>query len=70
MYPIIAVNDANTKHMFDNRYGTAQSTIDGILTTTGLFLAGNSIRGIYFVTCIPLVILILINPSELMKKVR
>lgn len=35
MYPIIAVNDANTKYMFDNRYRTGQSTIDAILRTTG-----------------------------------
>ena len=35
MYPIIAVNDANTKYMFDNRYRTDQSTIDAILRTTG-----------------------------------
>lgn len=35
MYPIKAVNDANTKYMFDNRYGTGQSTIDAILRTTG-----------------------------------
>jgi len=39
-YPIIAVNDAMTKHMFDNRYGTGQSTIDGILRATNLLLAG------------------------------
>jgi adenosylhomocysteinase len=39
-YPIIAVNDANTKHLFDNRYGTGQSTIDGILRATNLLLAG------------------------------
>ncbi len=39
-YPIIAVNDALTKHMFDNRYGTGQSTIDGILRATNLLLAG------------------------------
>ena len=39
-YPIIAVNDANTKHMFDNRYGTGQSTIDGILRATNILLAG------------------------------
>jgi adenosylhomocysteinase len=38
--PVIAVNDANTKHMFDNRYGTGQSTIDGILRTTNALLAG------------------------------
>jgi adenosylhomocysteinase len=39
-YPIIAVNDANTKHMFDNRYGTGQSTIDGIIRATNVLLAG------------------------------
>jgi adenosylhomocysteinase len=39
-YPIIAVNDANTKHLFDNRYGTGQSTIDGILRSTNILLAG------------------------------
>jgi adenosylhomocysteinase len=39
-YPIIAVNDALTKHMFDNRYGTGQSTIDGILRATNILLAG------------------------------
>jgi len=39
-YPIIAVNDAMTKHFFDNRYGTGQSTIDGILRATNLLLAG------------------------------
>jgi adenosylhomocysteinase len=39
-YPIIAVNDANTKHMFDNRYGTGQSTIDGIIRATTVLLAG------------------------------
>jgi adenosylhomocysteinase len=38
--PIIAVNDANTKHLFDNRYGTGQSTIDGILRATNILLAG------------------------------
>ncbi len=40
-YPIIAVNDANTKHLFDNRYGTGQSTIDGILRATNRLLAGS-----------------------------
>jgi len=40
-YPIIAVNDANTKHLFDNRYGTGQSTIDGILRATNVLLAGS-----------------------------
>jgi len=39
-YPIIAVNDANTKHLFDNRYGTGQSTIDGILRATNVLIAG------------------------------
>jgi len=45
-YPIIAVNDANTKHLFDNRYGTGQSTIDGILRATNMLLAGS-----FFVVC-------------------
>lgn len=40
MYPIIAVNDADTKHLFDNRYGTGQSTIDGILRATNILFAG------------------------------
>ncbi|MBN1383348.1 MAG: adenosylhomocysteinase [Elusimicrobia bacterium] len=42
-YPIIAVNDALTKHFFDNRYGTGQSTIDGIVRATNVLLAGRSI---------------------------
>jgi adenosylhomocysteinase len=41
-YPIIAVNDASTKHFFDNRYGTGQSTIDGILRATNVLLAGKN----------------------------
>ncbi len=45
-YPIIAVNDAYTKHLFDNRYGTGQSTIDGILRATNILLAGKT-----FVVC-------------------
>jgi len=45
-YPVIAVNDANTKHFFDNRYGTGQSTIDGILRATNILLAGRR-----FVVC-------------------
>lgn len=45
-YPIIAVNDAFTKHLFDNRYGTGQSTIDGILRATNILIAGK-----YFVVC-------------------
>ncbi|MCX5715777.1 MAG: adenosylhomocysteinase [Candidatus Omnitrophica bacterium] len=40
LFPIIAVNDADTKHMFDNRYGTGQSTIDGITRATNKLLAG------------------------------
>ncbi|MHB8604643.1 MAG: adenosylhomocysteinase [Thermoplasmatota archaeon] len=39
-YPIIAVNDAQTKHFFDNRYGTGQSTIDGLLRATSILIAG------------------------------
>jgi adenosylhomocysteinase len=45
-YPIIAVNDAQTKHFFDNRYGTGQSTIDGIIRATNRLLAGS-----HFVVC-------------------
>ena len=39
-YPIVAVNDADTKHMFDNRYGTGQSTLDGIIRSTNMLFAG------------------------------
>ena len=39
--PVIAVNDANTKHMFDNRYGTGQSTIDGVIRATNTLIAGS-----------------------------
>ena len=45
-YPVIAVNDANTKHLFDNRYGTGQSTIDGIIRATNVLMAGRR-----FVVC-------------------
>ncbi len=41
-FPVIAVNDAKTKHMFDNRYGTGQSTIDGIIRATNVLLAGST----------------------------
>ncbi len=41
-YPIIAVNDAMTKHLFDNRYGTGQSTLDGIIRATNILLAGKT----------------------------
>ena len=40
-YPIIAVNDALTKHMFDNRYGTGQSTMDGVIRCTNSLVAGS-----------------------------
>jgi len=42
-YPIVAVNDADTKHLFDNRFGTGQSTIDGIIRATNLLLAGRAV---------------------------
>jgi adenosylhomocysteinase len=42
-FPIIAINDANTKHMFDNRYGTGQSTLDGVIRATNVLLAGKTI---------------------------
>ena len=42
-YPIVAVNDANTKHLFDNRFGTGQSTIDAIMRATNLLLAGRTV---------------------------
>ncbi|HUQ42996.1 MAG TPA: adenosylhomocysteinase [Candidatus Limnocylindria bacterium] len=42
-YPVIAVNEAQTKHLFDNRYGTGQSTIDGILRATNILLAGRNV---------------------------
>ena len=46
LYPIVAVNDAETKHLFDNRYGTGQSTLDGIVRATNVLLAGKC-----FVVC-------------------
>ena len=42
-FPIVAVNDADTKHMFDNRYGTGQSTLDGVIRATNVLLAGKVI---------------------------
>jgi adenosylhomocysteinase len=42
-YPIVSVNDANTKHLFDNRYGTGQSAIDGILRATNVLFAGRTV---------------------------
>ncbi len=46
LFPIVAVNDANTKHLFDNRYGTGQSTVDGIIRATNILMAGAN-----FVVC-------------------
>ena len=43
MFPVIAVNDADTKHLFDNRYGTGQSTLDGVVRATDLLLAGKRV---------------------------
>ena len=43
MFPVLAVNDSNTKHLFDNRYGTGQSTIDGIIRATNILLAGRTV---------------------------
>jgi adenosylhomocysteinase len=42
-FPVIAVNDSQTKHLFDNRYGTGQSTMDGILRATNLLIAGSTV---------------------------
>jgi adenosylhomocysteinase len=41
--PVVSVNDATTKHLFDNRYGTGQSTLDGILRATGILIAGRTV---------------------------
>jgi adenosylhomocysteinase len=41
--PVIAVNDAATKHLFDNRYGTGQSTIDGVIRATDMLIAGKRV---------------------------
>jgi adenosylhomocysteinase len=41
--PVIAINDANTKHLFDNRYGTGQSTLDGVIRATNLLIAGKTV---------------------------
>ena len=40
LFPVIAVNDADTKHLFDNRYGTGQSTVDGVIRATNILIAG------------------------------
>ena len=43
LFPVVAVNDSKTKHFFDNRYGTGQSTLDGILRVTNMLLAGSTV---------------------------
>jgi adenosylhomocysteinase len=50
-FPIVAVNEANTKHLFDNRYGTGQSTLDGILRATNILLAGRRLVVIGYGWC-------------------
>ncbi|MBV8688471.1 MAG: adenosylhomocysteinase, partial [Candidatus Eremiobacteraeota bacterium] len=50
-YPIVAVNNALTKHMFDNRYGTGQSTLDGIIRATNVLLAGRTVVVIGYGWC-------------------
>ncbi len=50
-FPVIAVNDSQTKHLFDNHYGTAQSTIDGILRATNIMLAGKTVVVAGFGNC-------------------
>ena len=50
-YPIIAVNDAMTKHLFDNRYGTGQSTIDGVIRATNILLAGKTFTVVGYGWC-------------------
>jgi len=42
-FPVIAINDANTKHLFDNRYGTGQSTLDGVIRATNILIAGKAV---------------------------
>jgi adenosylhomocysteinase len=43
LFPVLAINDSNTKHLFDNRYGTGQSTLDGIMRATNILLAGSTV---------------------------
>jgi adenosylhomocysteinase len=50
-FPVIAVNDANCKHMFDNRYGTGQSTLDGVIRATDVLLAGKHVVVIGYGWC-------------------
>src|SRR5258706_16248485 len=42
-FPVIAVNDSDTKHLFDNRYGTGQSTLDGVIRATNMLIAGSTV---------------------------
>jgi len=50
-FPIIAVNDAMTKHLFDNRYGTGQSTLDGVIRATNILLAGKTFTVVGYGWC-------------------
>ena len=50
-FPILAVNDANTKHLFDNRYGTGQSALDGIIRATNILLAGKTFTVVGYGWC-------------------
>ncbi len=50
-YPIVAVNDAMTKHLFDNRYGTGQSTLDGVIRATNILIAGKTLTVIGYGWC-------------------
>jgi adenosylhomocysteinase len=50
-YPVVAINDADTKHLFDNRYGTGQSTMDGILRATNMLVAGSTVVVIGYGWC-------------------
>ena len=51
LFPVIAVNDAMTKHLFDNRYGTGQSTLDGIIRATNILLAGKTFTVVGYGWC-------------------
>ena len=50
-FPVIAVNDAKAKHLFDNRYGTGQSTVDGILRATDILYAGKTVVSVGYGYC-------------------
>ncbi len=51
LYPVVAVNDAQTKHFFDNRYGTGQSTLDGIIRATNILIAGKTVVTVGYGWC-------------------